>query len=319
MAIILLSNKVEPVSKRKYVVTGGAGFVGSHLVELLLAQGHDVTVVDDLSSGRIENLNAVRSQITFAEGSILDADFLQRHTEGAGGIFHLAAVVSVPRSIDEPLYCHEVNLTGTLQVLEAARRVGADIVFSSSAAIYGNVAQVPVAEESIPSPISPYGVQKLAGEQYLDAYRSLFGINARSLRYFNIFGPRQDPSSPYSGVISAFAARASKSAPLTINGDGTITRDFVYVGDVAKANLLAMHTSGPSINIGTGVETTLDQLATEIVRLSGGSSEIGHGPERPGDILRSCARVSLAEDEIGFRAKEELTAGLEKTLDSLKS
>lgn len=300
------------------MLTGGAGFVGGHLAELLVSKGHKVRILDDLSSGRLENLDEVRSHIEFIKGSILDTELISEASKGADGIFHLAAIVSVPLSIEQPVHCHSVNLTGTLNILEAARTCGASVVFSSSAAVYGDVEQVPVSEATLAVPISPYGVQKLAGEHYLASYSKLFGIRARALRYFNIYGPRQDPSSPYSGVITAFAKRAASGETLTINGDGSITRDFVFVEDVARANLLAMGTSGPPVNIGTGQEVTLAELAHSITKLSGKKSEILHGPERPGDILRSCADIRLAKEELNFEAKIQLQSGLASTLDSMK-
>lgn len=312
----------------RFLVTGGAGFVGSHLVELLLNQDHEVRVLDDLSSGHKHNLSSVIDQIEFIEGSILDQKKIEQASQAVDGIFHLAAVVSVPVSIERPEFAHEVNLTGTLNILEAARRANCPVVFSSSAAVYGNPSRTPVEETDATQPISPYGVQKLAAEFYGACYQTLFQIPFVALRYFNIYGPRQDPSSPYSGVITAFAARALNGQPLTINGDGLHTRDFVYVNDVAQANWLAMQTAIqtertsvpiPPMNIGTGIETTLTHLANSIVTACGSSSVISYGPERAGDIRLSLASCNRAKKLIGFQASVGLEEGLRSTVSHFKN
>lgn len=312
----------------KFLVTGGAGFVGSHLVELLLKNGQDVRIIDDFSSGHRSNLKAVESEAEIIEGSLLDPKLLQHSAKGVNGIFHLAAVVSVPVSIERPEFAHEVNLTGTLNVLEVARAQKCPLVFSSSAAIYGNPNRTPVSETDATQPISPYGVQKLAAEYYGACYHHLFQVPFIALRYFNIFGPRQDPKSPYSGVITAFANRALAAQPLTINGDGMQTRDFIYVNDVAEANWLAMQTALKEeayhqlfapMNIGTGIETTLNDLAHEIVLASGTEAPIIHGPERIGDIRLSLADPHLACEVIGFKSTIGLKEGIHATIEHFRT
>ncbi|MCA1946993.1 MAG: SDR family oxidoreductase [Armatimonadetes bacterium] len=302
----------------RFLVTGGAGFIGSHIVDALLARGNRVVVLDDLSSGSLDNLAHCRDRVEFVQGSIADADLVARLAEGCRGIFHLAAVVSVPQSVEEPLPVDRVNTHGTLCVLEAARRAGARVVFSSSAAVYGDDPELPKTERSRTEPISPYGVQKLAGEKYLFAYNRLHGVEGVALRYFNVFGPRQNPRSMYSGVITLLTLKALRGEPLTIFGDGSQTRDFVYVRDVVAANLLAMDAAdapGLVVNVGTGRATSVLELAETIRREARSGSEIVFGPPRPGDILHSRSDPSLAERAIGFRAAVPLAQGLREAID----
>ena len=298
----------------KVLVTGGAGFIGSHLVERLVREGLGVRVLDDFSSGRAENLAGVSSCIELISGSILNPELLERAAEGCGCIFHLAAVVSVPRSIAEPDRVHEVNATGTLAVIEAAKCQGARVIFSSSAAVYG-ACPSRIQSEGLPfSPISPYGAQKCLGEMYLQTYHRTHGLESFSLRYFNVYGPRQDAANPYSGVISIFSHRAEKGQDLMIFGDGSQTRDYVHVDDVVAANLAAMSASdadGRALNIGTGRPTDLNRVADTIVRLNGGRSRVRYAEARVGDILHSCAEVEAARRRLGFQATVEIEAGLE--------
>ncbi len=304
-------------SPNRYLVTGGAGFIGSHIVDALLARGDDVVVLDDLSSGSLDNLAHCMDRIRFTSGSIVEEDLVARLAEGCRGVFHLAAVVSVPQSVEQPLPVDRVNTFGTLCVLEAARRAGARVVFSSSAAVYGDDPSLPKTEGSRTEPISPYGVQKLCGEKYLFAYHRLHGLQGVALRYFNVFGPRQNPRRMYSGVITLLSLRALKGEPLTIFGDGSQTRDFVYVRDVVAANLAAMdapEAPGIPMNIGTGRSTSVLELAEAIRREEGSSSEIVFGPPRPGDILHSRSDPSLAERAIGFRAAVSLGEGLRESI-----
>jgi UDP-glucose 4-epimerase len=227
----------------KYLVTGGAGFIGSHIVDALVAEDHKVVVLDNLSSGHRENLASVMDRIAFIEGDIRDADSCIQAADGCDGIFHEAALVSVADSVERPRDNHDINITGTLNVLEAARSAGVRrVVFASSAAIYGNNPELPKTEAMLPEPMSPYAVAKITGEHYLKTYAELYGLECIALRYFNVYGPRQDPSSPYSGVISIFARRVGQGLPVTIYGDGEQTRDFINVADVISANLLAMQT-----------------------------------------------------------------------------
>ena len=242
------------------LVTGGAGFIGSHIVRRLLELGHAVRVLDDFSTGSRDNLAEVSSDVEITAGDVRDADALERVANGCEVIFHEAAIVSVPYSIEHPMESHAVNVVGTLNTLEVARRVGARrVVFASSAAVYGAEPTLPKVESMLPAPISPYGVEKLTCEHYLAAWAHLFGVETVALRYFNVFGPRQDPSSPYSGVISVFVDRLLAGRGVTFFGDGRQTRDFVYAGDVAEANVLAASArgvSGRAYNVACGRETS---------------------------------------------------------------
>ncbi|MEZ4404508.1 MAG: NAD-dependent epimerase/dehydratase family protein [Kofleriaceae bacterium] len=312
------------------LVTGGAGFIGSHTVDRLVAQGHRVVVVDDLRTGKRANL-AGHGGLTFASGSPVElvvADVshglfapLAAVTAAHGPIariVHLAAQVSVVHSLANPLVDVAVNYVGTVQVLEYARATGVrKVVFASSAAVYGDTPVVPVREDAPCRPLSPYGVDKLASEHMLGAYALTHGVATTPLRFFNVYGPRQDPSSPYSGVISIFADRARTGQPITIFGDGQQSRDFVYVGDVARVVTLALAADagdGTALNVGTGRETTVRQLADEMVALAGSGAAIVHAPARPGEIVRSLAEVDRAAAALGFRAEVGLRDGLRATL-----
>lgn len=312
------------------LVTGGAGFIGSHTVDRLVADGHRVVVLDDLRTGKRANL-AHHGALRFADGSPVElvvADVscgifapLAALTATHGPIariIHLAAQVSVVHSLANPLVDVAVNYVGTVQVLEYARAVGvAKVVFASSAAVYGDTAAVPVLEDVPCRPLSPYGVDKLASELMLRAYASTHGLASTPLRFFNVYGPRQDPTSPYSGVISIFADRARAGRPITIFGDGQQTRDFVYVGDVARAVVTAALTDGgdgTAMNVGTGRETTVRELAEVVVALAGTDVPISHAPARAGEIVRSCAEVGRAREALGFTAATTLADGLARTL-----
>ncbi|MBS1716542.1 MAG: NAD-dependent epimerase/dehydratase family protein [Armatimonadetes bacterium] len=307
---------------KTFLVTGGAGFIGSHLVDALLAQGAQVKVIDNLSTGHLHNLQPVMDRIEFAQASVLDFDTLLGLAKGCAGIFHLAAVVSVPLTVKEPLQSHEVNSRGVVNVLEAARLNGARVVFSSSAAVYGENEVLPHEEEKPLHPLSPYGVQKLYGEQCLFAYQRLYGVGGFALRYFNVYGPRQDPGSPYSGVISLFINWALRGDPMKILGDGEQTRDFIYVADVVKANLLAMETEGGDgvpINVATGKTMSLKQLAEAVMAASGTKSEVQHGPAREGDIRHSSALVERAKELIAFQAQTPFEEGIARTVEFFRA
>lgn len=302
------------------LLTGGAGFIGSHLAESLVAQGVRVRIIDDFSNGLRSNLQTVASQIEVIEASIEDAAALNQAAQGCQTIFHFAAVSNVAQTLQFPAQAHAVNATGTLHVLEAARANGCHVVYSSSAATYGDTPELPKQESGATEPISLYGTQKLLGEHYLRNYGALFGVTGAALRYFNVYGPRQRPDSPYSGVISIFADRALRAAPITIFGDGEQTRDFVYVADVVAANLAASKMRQPfqtAINVGTGREVNLNDLARTMIRLTGERSSLGYGPRREGDIVRSVANVQRLCDELGVIAQTELATGLKHLLDSL--
>ncbi|MEJ5358819.1 MAG: SDR family oxidoreductase [Desulfobacterales bacterium] len=298
------------------LVTGGAGFIGSHLVERLVAEGFAVRVLDDLSSGRPANLAGVRGRIDFREGDIRDPAALRPAVSGCSRVFHLAAVVSVQQTIRDPAGSAAVNETGALQVLEAAREAGVRrLVFASSSAVYGDDPRLPLREDLPPRPRSPYAVQKLAVEHYLAVYRDLFGLSTASLRFFNVFGPRQDPSSPYSGVISIFFTRALAGEAPVIYGDGLQTRDFVYVADVVEALLLAARSRDCGVfNVGTGREVDILSLWRHIAALTGCPRAPQHLPPRPGDIRRSVAAVGEAASRLNFSARIRFEEGLARTL-----
>jgi UDP-glucose 4-epimerase len=325
----------------KYLVTGGAGFIGSHIVDALVSNGHDVVVLDNLSSGHKKNLSEVLTQIKFIEGDICDPETCLKAAEGCAGIFHEAALVSVPDSINRPRDNHDINITGTLNVLEAARKQGVKrVVFASSAAVYGDNPELPKREDMLPEPKSPYALAKLTGEYYLKVYAECFGLQTVALRYFNVFGPRQDPSSMYSGVISIFSERIKKGLPITIYGDGGQTRDFVNVADVVQANLLAMQvdcrksavkgqkSDQPNpcqpttdnqqpvsrnfvvLNVATGHQTSLLELLDTLEAITGNQSLRSFAPEREGDIRHSAADISNASKIIGFKPQIRLKEGL---------
>lgn len=300
---------------KKYLVTGGAGFIGSHLVEALLADGHQVVVLDNLSSGKKENLSAVWNEIEFIEGDIRSEEDCLRATEGCNGIFHEAALVSVPDSIERPRDNHAINITGTFNLLEAARANGLKrFVYASSAAVYGDNPELPKREDMLPEPKSPYALAKLAGEQYLSVYAECYGLETVALRYFNVFGPRQDPTSPYSGVISIFADSVSKGKTIEIFGDGRQTRDFIYVADIVQANVAAMHSEkAPSatLNVATGKQTSLLELLATLEKIEGREVARVFKGARSGDIKHSQADIALAQRTLGYNPRTSLEKGLE--------
>jgi UDP-glucose 4-epimerase len=300
----------------KVLVTGGAGFIGSHIVERLVGRGHVVRVIDNFSSGKRENLAPFASRVELIQGDIRDAKQVELAVAGRDVVFHEAAIVSVPYSIEHPQETHDVNIQGTLNVLEAARRAGAKrVVFASSAAIYGDDPELPKRETMLPCPISPYGVEKITGEHYLRVYSAHYGVETVGLRYFNVFGPRQDPSSPYSGVISVFVDRAIAKKPLTIFGDGEACRDFVYVDDVVDANLAAATRAGVSgqvFNVARGESTTLNDLVAMLGRIVQREIRPEHASPRAGDIVRSVADVTRARDELGHAPKVGVEEGLSR-------
>jgi UDP-glucose 4-epimerase len=303
----------------KALVTGGAGFIGSHLVEALLSQGWEVAVLDNLTTGSEANLAAVRDRIGFHRGDIRDLDALRQLSRGCDTVFHQAAVVSVPKTMEDPVATAAVNELGTLNVLEAARRGGVRrVVLASSCAVYGDAPHLPVSEGQEAAPRSPYALQKLAGELHARLYHQCFGLQTVALRYFNVYGPRQDPSSPYSGVISIFMQCTRQGLPATLHGDGRQSRDFVFVRDVVAANLCAAAADairdGSVFNVGTGRQIEIGQLWQAIAALAGQPAETRQGPERPGDVRASQADTHRADELLGFRAHWSLKQGLADTL-----
>jgi UDP-glucose 4-epimerase len=304
------------------LVTGGAGFIGSHLVDALVARGDRVRVLDDLSSGHEENLAAVRSKVDFVRGSVVDPATVARALAGVSKVFHLAACPSVPKSYAEPEFCHAVNATGTLQVVVAAARAKcARLVFASSCSVYGDAGDTPANEDRPLAPKSPYAAQKLLGEHYLAHYGEAQRLATTSLRFFNVYGPRQDPSSPYSGVISIFCERLLRGAAPTLFGDGRQTRDFVFVGDVVDALLRASDSdaaAGAVVNVATGTSRTLLDLYRGLAKELGVTAPPRHGPARVGDIRHSAADVTRMRALLGA-PRVEFADGLARTLSWLRS
>ena len=296
---------------RKLAITGGAGFVGSNLAEAL-AKENQVVVIDDLSFGRAENLAGINAR--FVRGSILDLDLLKTAFQEVDCVFHQAAIASVQRSVQDPVWTGKVGTEGTLNVLVAARDAGVrKVVFASSAAVYGDSTELPKREGMCPDPKSPYAVSKLAGEHHCKVFRELYGLETVSLRYFNVFGPRQDPSSEYSGVISRFISVMAKGESPVIFGDGEQTRDFVYVKDVVRANILASRSGSGVFNIAGGRRTNLNQLTSMIGAILGCNVRPEHGNPRAGDIRDSLANISRSS-EIGYEPETSLEDGLAETI-----
>ena len=301
------------------LVTGGAGFIGSHMVDMLVSEGCKVTVLDNLSSGNYLNLKHIEGQISFYEDDIRNQEALNAAAKGCEVIFHLAAVVSVPQSIENPIDSASINDMGTLFIFEAARQKKVRrVVFASSCAVYGDDLRVPKREDMAPKPQSPYAVQKLTSEYYASVFHELYGLETAALRYFNVYGPRQDPSSPYSGVISIFMTKALQQAPAVIYGDGNQSRDFIYVQDVVRANLLAAtakEACGQPINIGSGRSVNINQLWEAICALSGQNLKPKYAPKRPGDIIESIAAIDSAISRLGFKPKTSFEKGLKSTFE----
>ncbi len=302
-----------------YLVTGGAGFIGSNTVDELVRRGHDVTVLDDLSAGKEANLEKVRQQITFIRGSITDREVVEKACRGADYVLHLAARTSVPRSVKQPLETNQINVDGTLNVLVAARDAGVRrVVFASSSSIYGDTPTLPKHEGMPPAPISPYGVSKLVGELYGRVFHRTYGLDFVALRYFNVFGPRQDPGSPYSGVLSLFIAAMRNGGEPNVFGDGEQSRDFTFVQNVVAANLQALEApgiGGGAFNLGTGGRYTLNYTLQLLEGFAGRQAKAKHGPPREGDIRDSQADISLAAQSFGYKPQFVFEDGLRKTWD----
>jgi UDP-glucose 4-epimerase len=303
------------------LVTGGCGFIGSHLVEALAARGWRVRVFDNLSTGKLANLSGVRGAVDRVRGDIRDRDRLAAAMRGVRGVFHQAALVSVPASIDKPAENHDINVTGTFNVLDAARHAGVRrVVLASSAAVYGDRPGCPKKETMRASPASPYAQAKLAGEQMAAQFHALYGLECVALRYFNVYGPRQDPGSMYSGVISRFAAALTGGGTPVIYGDGRQTRDFVFVRDVVQANLQAMRRRLPGpgavYNIGSGERATLLELLAGMAAIAGRTAAARHEAARAGDVRHSQADIGAASAVLGYRPRWTLSRGLRVLLNN---
>ena len=303
----------------KVLITGISGFIGSSLARGLLAEGATVRGVDNLSTGNLANLEEIRSQIDFRQNDILDTAAMEDACAGVDYVFHQAAIPSVPKSVADPVGTNGPNLTGTLTVLEAARKAGVKrLMYAASSAAYGDNPELPKTEKMLPEPISPYAVQKVAGEHYLASYTRVYGLETVALRYFNIFGPRQDPTSQYSGVLARFISLMVKGETPTVFGDGSTSRDFTYIDNVVSANMMVAKTTAPVagkiFNVATGHRTTLLQAYEEIKRITGYTGSLEFKPEREGDIKHSLADISLAKSVFDYRVVADFSYGLEKTI-----
>lgn len=310
------------MSTERILVTGGAGFIGSHLVDALLAKGYAVHVLDDLSTGKTSNLPLTHHGLQLTVGDVADATLLATAMQGCDAVVHLAAVASVQASVEDPVRTHQSNFIGTLRVCEAMVAAGIRrVVFASSAAVYGNNGEGTAIDEQTPkSPLTPYASDKLASEYYLDFYRRQHGLEPVILRFFNIFGPRQDPSSPYSGVISIFSDRARSQRPITLFGDGGQTRDFVYVADLVKILIQGLEQPAPAIdatNVGLGGVTSLNDLIATLQQISGQPLQVNHAAARAGDIRHSKADNRRLRERFVLGTPTRLGEGLAQLYRSL--
>ena len=301
----------------KYLVTGGAGFIGSHIAETLVGRGDSVRVLDDLSSGKMENLAGIAGRFEFVKGDIRDLETCRRAVEGVGTVFHEAALASVVRSVADPVLNDAINVRGTLNLLVAAKDAGVrSFVLASSSAVYGDDPATPKVEGREGKPLSPYGVSKFVDEKYAQVFHALHGMNAVALRYFNVFGPRQDPNSEYSAVIPLFITQIVRGERPTIYGDGEQSRDFIFVSDVVRANLAAAASAsaaGEAINVACGVGTTVNGLLDALNEVLGTKIEAVHKAPRPGDIRHSTADMAKAGRLIDFAPSLSLLEGLERS------
>lgn len=308
---------------KKAVVTGGAGFIGSHLSRRLVDDGWKVTIVDDLSTGEKKNIADILKKVTFAKLDINNTKKLVACMKGADVVFHLAAIPSVPRSIEDPAESHKANIDGTFSVLMAARETKVSrVVYSASSSAYGDTPTLPKVEEMPPNPLSPYGLQKWVGESYTLLFDKFFGVEGVALRYFNIYGPHQNPDSPYSAVIPLFIKLMQEGKQPKINGDGSITRDFTYVDDAVEANILAAtvpEARGHLFNVARGEQVSLNELVKVINKVLGTSIKPIYGPMRTGDIEHSLADISKAADILGYNPRISLEAGIRRTVESMRS
>jgi UDP-N-acetylglucosamine/UDP-N-acetyl-alpha-D-glucosaminouronate 4-epimerase len=307
----------------RYMVTGGAGFIGSHTVDELVKRGHGVVVLDDLSSGKEENLAEIRNKITFMKGSITDLEAVRKAVHEAEFVLHLAARTSVPRSVKDPLETNRINVDGTLNVLLAARDAKVKrVVFAASSSAYGETSTLPKVESMHPEPISPYGVTKYVGELYAKTFGRCYGLETVCLRYFNIFGPRQEPNSPYSGVLAKFCTAFLEDSAPVVYGDGEHSRDFTFVENAVQANLLACeapNVAGKVFNVGTGTRATLNHTLQLLRQISGKNLEAKYEPAREGDIRDSQADITSARGLLGYDPQVSFEEGLQRTFEWYRS
>lgn len=305
----------------QYLVTGAAGFIGSSLVRALVERGDTVRGIDNLSTGHLENISDLRDRFEFRVGDVLDRSILNEMCSGVDFVLHQAAVASVPRSVEDPISCHDANVTGTLNVLLAARDAGVKrVVYASSSSLYGESPSLPKREDMLPEPISPYAVSKIAGEMYMKSFCRVYGLETVSLRYFNVFGPRQDASSQYSGVLAKFITLMLTGERPQIFGDGGQSRDFNYIDNTIQANLLACVApaalvAGMAFNIATGSRITLNETYRILQKLTGYDEDPIYGEERRGDIRHSLADIELAQKCLGYEPKVGVEEGLRNTVE----
>lgn len=306
-----------------YLVTGGAGFIGSHLVEKLLNEGEKVRVIDNLDTGRRDNIAGFFKKVDFWKGDIRDGKVVKKAMKGVDYVFHIAAQRSVPRSIDDPLSNNEVNVQGTLNILWWAKEAGARrVVFASSSSVYGDNTNMPLKESYAPSPISPYAISKMVGEHYCEAFYKLYGLETVSLRYFNVYGPRQDPHSQYANVIPLFIKAGLEGRQVEVHWDGLQSRDFTYIEDTTNATLLAATKPGVAgrvFNVGCGKDYSILDLLKTIERIIGRSISYIHTEPRKGDVRRTLADISLAEEMLGYKVSVGFEEGLERTTEWFKN
>ena len=303
----------------KVLIVGGAGFIGSHTADILMEQGVKVRVLDNLSSGHRTNLPDSHPLMEFVEGDMRNAETVKNVMQGVSHVVHLAAQVSVVASLEDPEFSAQQNFIGYLNVLDAAKNAGVKrMVYASSAAIYGEPPSLPLDEEMAVKQLSPYGLEKQVNEEYADLYYRLHGFSALGMRFFNVYGPRQDPKSPYAGVIALFMDRIKDNLPLTINGDGEHTRDFIYVRDVARTNVAALGVDVQgACNVATGEKTSLNDLVNVLSEITANTADVTYGPEREGDIVHSLANPAKMNKQVGVVAEIDLKKGLTKLLESV--
>jgi UDP-glucose 4-epimerase len=304
----------------KYLITGVAGFIGSSLARAVLAQGDDVRGIDNLATGKLENLDEIRSRVDFRQADILDLAAVKEACAGVDFVLHQAAIPSVPKSVIDPLGSNQANVDGTVNVLVAARDAKVKrVVYAASSSAYGDTPTLPKREDMIPNPISPYAVAKLASEYYMTSFYRCYGLETVSLRYFNIFGPRQDPTSQYSGVLAKFIRQMLSGESPTILGDGKQSRDFTFIENAINANLLACKASseaaGKVFNVATGRRIDLNETAEILKKLTGFKGEIKYGPERAGDVKHSLADLSRSEKYLGYKPTVAFEDGLQRTIE----